>query len=188
MSGLEMSPSPSDSTNPDLDWSQVRETVMMLNLATAQIAGTLKEGDESVSSLADAFTTMAGNVETAHLAAEELPDSAEKNTIIKNCEGVLGEMQHAIMAFQFYDKLNQRLSHVSSSLNVLANLVSDPTKLYNPYEWRGLQKKIQSKYTVESERMMFEYILKGKSVEEALALTKEANKSVGPVDDDVELF
>lgn len=184
-SGNAMSPSTSES--PDLDWSQIRETVLMLNLATAQITGTLKEGDDSVSSLADAFTTMVGNVETAHMAAEELPASAEKDTIIENCEAVAREMQHAIMSFQFYDKFNQRLSHVSSSLGVLANLVSDPSKLYNPYEWRGLQKKIQSKYTVESERKMFESILSGLSVEEALAIARES-EAENQNNDDVELF
>jgi hypothetical protein len=180
--------SPSGAEKPDLDWSQVRETVMMLNLATAQIAGTLREGDESVTTLANAFTTMVGNVESAHVAAEALPDSPEKDTIIRNCEGVLGEMQHVIMSFQFYDKLNQRLTNVSSSLNVLASLVSDPTKLYNPYEWRGLQKKIQSQYTVESERKMFEYIAAGHSVEEALAKAKADEQAPKPAEDDIELF
>ena len=188
MPNLENASNPSTSENPDLDWSQIRETVMMLNLAIAQITGTLEEGDDSISSLADAFTTMVGNVETAHMAAEELPASTEKDTIIKNCESVLSEMQHTIMAFQFYDKFNQRLSHVSGSLGVLAGLVSDPDKLYNPYEWRGLQKKIQSKYTVESDRLMFEYILAGHSVDEALAMTKQAEKSAKQEADDVELF
>ena len=98
--------SPSNSENPDLDWSHIRETVMMLNLAIAQIAGTLEDGDESVASLANAFTSMVGNVEFAQRAAEALPASDEKNTIIENCEAVNSEMQHAIMAFQFYDKFN----------------------------------------------------------------------------------
>lgn len=72
---------------------------------------------------------------------------------------------------------------------MLANLVSDPEKLYNPYEWCGLQKKIQSKYTVESERLMFEYISKGHSVEEALEMAKQAEQSAKQEDnDDVELF
>lgn len=179
---------PSNSDNPDLDWSQVRETVMMLNLAIAQIAGTLQDGDESVASLANAFTSMVGNVEAAQMAASGLPASAEKDTIIKNCQAVSGEMQHAIMAFQFYDKFNQRLSHVSSSLGVLANLVSDPARLYNPYEWRGLQKKIQSKYTVESDRRMFDYILAGHSVEEALEMSRQAEQSARSAEIDVELF
>lgn len=188
MSESEIAVIPSNSENPDLDWSQVRETVMMLNLAVAQITGTLKDGDESVASLADAFTSMIGNVETAHMAAEELSASPEKDTIIKNCEAVTGEMQHAIMAFQFYDKLSQRLSHVSGSLGVLAGLVSDPEKLYNPYEWRGLQKKIQSKYTVESDRLMFEYILNGHSVEEALEMARQTEQSATQENDDIELF
>lgn len=188
MPETEIPMSPSDSTNPDLDWSQVRETVLMLNLAIAQIGNTLKDGDESVASLADAFTSMIGNVETAHMAAEELPDSPEKDTIIKNCEAVTSEMQHAIMAFQFYDKFNQRLSHVSGSLGVLANLVSDQTKLYNPYEWRGLQKKILSKYTIESDRLMFEYVLSGHSVDEALEMARQADNSAKQEDEDIELF
>ena len=181
-------PSPSNAENPDLDWSQVRETVMMLNLAIAQISGTLGEGDESVASLADPFTSMAGNVQTAHLAAKQLVDSTEKETIISNCESVTNEMHQAIIAFQFYDKLSQRLSHVSKSLSVLGKLVSDPAKLYNPYEWKGLQEKIKSKYTVESERIMFEFILNGRSVEEALELAQQSKTADQKEDDDVELF
>lgn len=188
MSNSESNPTPSTSENPDLDWSQVRETVLMLNLAIAQISGTLKDGDDSVATLADSFTTMVGNVETAHLAAEKLADSTEKETIINNCNLVVSEMRHVIMAFQFYDKLNQRLSHVSGSLGVLGEMVSDQTKLYNPYEWRGLQKKILSKYTVESDRLMFEYILSGHSVEEALEMARQAEQSAKQEDDDVELF
>ena len=179
--------SPSNSENPDLDRSHIRETVMMLNLAIAQIAGTLEDGDESVASLANAFTSMVGNVEFAQRAAEALPASDEKNTIIENCEAVNSEMQHAIMAFQFYDKFNQRLSHVSSSLGVLADVVSDPVKLYDPSQWRELQRKIQSKYTVESDRLMFDYILSGRSIEEALAMAKQDALSIGS-EDDVELF
>ncbi len=184
----EASASPSNADKPDLDWSQVRETVMMLNLAIAQISETLGEGEESVASLANSFTSMAGNVQTAHLAAEQLPDSTEKNTIINNCQSVTHEMHQAIVAFQFYDKLSQRLAHVSKSLNVLGSLVSDPAKLYNPYEWKGLQEKIKSKYTVESERIMFEFILKGRTVEEALELAKQNRIENEKDDDDVELF
>ena len=62
MSSQENALSPSTSANPDLDWSQIRETVAMLNLAVAQIAGTLTEGDDSVRTLVDSFTSMAGSI------------------------------------------------------------------------------------------------------------------------------
>jgi hypothetical protein len=39
---------PSTSARPDLDWSQVRETIMMLNLAVAQIEMALKDSGGSV--------------------------------------------------------------------------------------------------------------------------------------------
>ena len=188
MSNPESVVSPSIPKDPDLNWSHIRETVMMLNLAIAQIAGTLEDGDESVASLANAFTAMVSNVESAQRAAEAMLPSVEKNTIIENCEAVSSEMQHAIMAFQFYDKFNQRLSHVSSSLGVLADVVSDPAKLYDPSQWSELQRKIQSKYTVESDRLMFEYILSGHSVDEALEMARQAEQSNKQKDDDVELF
>ena len=189
MSEPEMKLNPSSADKPDLDWSQVRETVQMLNLAVAQISGTLHEGDESVNHLASTFTSMVGNVETANIAAENLPDSTEKETIRSNCQAVAKEMQNAIIAFQFYDKLTQRLGHVADSLHVLSNLVSSPEQLYNPYAWRGLQEKIKSNYTVEGERAMFDIILSGRGVDEALALAKQIREEAEQQDDDdVELF
>ena len=38
----------STSANPDLDWSQLKETIIMLNLAIAQIEQSLHEGNASV--------------------------------------------------------------------------------------------------------------------------------------------
>lgn len=176
---------PSTAYNPDLDWSQVRETVMMLNLAVAQIVHSLQDGDESITTLGDSFTTMVGNIEMARSAAEQLMASAEKDTILSNCEVASEKIQQAIVAFQFYDRLSQRLSHVAKSLASLGGLVGDQSRLYNPYEWRGLQEKIKSRYTLETERRMFEAILNGVSVEEAMHLIDDA---VSHQHDDIELF
>jgi hypothetical protein len=52
--------------------------------------------------------------------------------------------------------------------------------------WRGMQEKIKSKYTIESERLMFEALFKGASVEEALAICKAAQAKLAQ--DDIELF
>lgn len=176
---------PSTAYSPDLDWSQVRETVMMLNLAVAQIAHSLQDGDESITALGNSFTTMVGNIEIARLAAKQLPPSPEKDTIMSNCGNTSEQIQQAIIAFQFYDRLSQRLSHVANSLTSLGNLVSDQSRLYNPYEWRGLQEKIKSRYTLDSERRMFEAILNGASVDDAMYMVDDAN---GNDDTDVELF
>ena len=72
---------PSTATSPDLDWSQVRETVLMLNLAVSQIVHAMKDGDESVTELAKMFTSIIGHVQAIGKAARNLGDDEEKTTI-----------------------------------------------------------------------------------------------------------
>ena len=174
--------------NPDLDWSQVRETVLMLNLAVAQIERAMRDGDDSVNTLAESFTSMIGNAQVIQSATNNMQEGQEKQTILEHCSEISARMQQAIMAFQFYDKLSQRVTHVSNSLASLADLVSHPAHLYNPHEWRGLQEKIKSGYTIESDRGMFEAILSGATVEEALSMMagQEENRVEG--DNSIELF
>ena len=178
---------PSRADNPDLDWSQVRETILMLNLAVAQIELSLRNGNDSVTCLGDSFTAMAGDVEMIRAAADALPDCVSTDTISERCSRVSEQMQDAIIAFQFYDKMTQRLSHLSNSMAALATLVNTPTELYNPYAWRSLQDKIKSTYTVPSDIAMFEAILTGCSVEDALKASEQATQERQD-DDDIELF
>ncbi|MBI3774052.1 MAG: hypothetical protein HY273_00595 [Gammaproteobacteria bacterium] len=186
MPASESKAAPSTAYNPDLDWSQVRETLRMLSLAVAQITNAMTDGDESVATLGNSFTTMANNAETISVAATQLPPSDSKTVIVEKCDAISAQMRQSIVAFQFYDKLTQRLAHVSGSLTALGDLVADKEQLYNPGAWRGMQEKIKSKYTIESERLMFEALIKGASVEEALAICKAAQAKLAQ--DKIELF
>jgi hypothetical protein len=171
---------------PDLDWSQIRETVLLLHAATAQIQSSMTEGEESVMALTESFTSLVGKATTIGEAAKSLEESPEKETIMANYEDVIQQVQSAIVAFQFHDRMTQRLEHVSHSLGSLAELIGESNRLYNPYEWRGLQQSIQSRYTNESDRALFEAILNGASVEDALKKSLEKTKALP--EDDIELF
>lgn len=179
---------PSTASAPDLDWSQIRETVRMLHLAVAQIEMAMRDGDESINTLSSSFTTMIGSINTIAAAADDLPEDngAIKQTIESQCATVTGQMHGAIVAFQFYDKLSQRLGHVNHSLAALAHLVHDQVRLYNPYEWRGLQKSIRSQYSMKEEQDMFDALLAGATIEEALQLLAAQGEEEAP--DDIELF
>ncbi|MDM8516422.1 hypothetical protein QUF76_09500 [Desulfobacterales bacterium HSG16] len=187
---------PSSSANPDLDWSQVRETVLMLNLAAAQIEQAMRDGDDSVTALAGLFTSMMDNARAISSAAEKLPEGEVKDTVTENYEDISQKMNTAIVAFQFYDKLAQRLAHVCESLSYLGELIGDYHRLYSPREWNGLQELIKSKYNNEEDRKMFQAILDGSSVEEALKCgetgqDKDSEKESEDDNDDhgnVELF
>jgi len=51
----------SSSQKPDLDWSQAKETITMLCLATAQIEAALRDSTNSVDALAQSFTKIAND-------------------------------------------------------------------------------------------------------------------------------
>ena len=118
--------------------------------------------------MTDSFTTMIESVKVIGRAIKKLDINEDHKeifeTIISENEKVLAKIQASIIAFQFYDKLSQRLSHVSLALEALAELVGDKSNLYNPNEWIGLQGKIRSCYSMREEQEMFDLLLSGASV------------------------
>jgi len=181
---------PSTALSPDLDWSQVRETVRMLFLSVAQIEIAMRESDDSVEHLTNAFTTMMGYENVISMAVDDLPDTPEtasiRETIKHNADLVTQEMQGAIVAFQFYDKLTQRLTHVGTSIEELSDLVGDISRIYNPLEWKNLQDQIKSKYSMREEHEMFDSVMNGMDVREAVRKYNETHKE--DLVDDIEFF
>ncbi len=182
-------PRGSTAHQPDLNWSQVRETVLMLELSAVQIEAAMKDSNASVEVLTDSFTTMAGYMRMISDTVNTLPDQGEVGVAKQNLTGVsehVSSMVHqAIIAFQFYDKLVQRLAHVGVSLGDLSSLVAEPHRLFNPNEWVSLQGKIKSKYSTREEVALFDAVMKGMPVQEAVDnfMAEMKEKS-----DDIELF
>lgn len=179
----------SSSARPDLDWSQVKETVLMLKLAAAQVEFSLKDGSNSVNTLTDSFTSMAESINAIESTTTDLFEKyniaeIDQQAVDKNCEQAAEKMQQAIVAFQFYDALVQRMDHVVDSLSGLGELVSDPARLYSPLEWRALQEAIRDRYSMEKERELFDAILKGEDMMDVL----EKMHGVVTADDEIELF
>jgi hypothetical protein len=178
---------------PDLDWSQIRETVLMLELAAGQVGAAMRDSNSSVDTLMDTFTSMADTLGMIDAALGTLPDTVGngmvKSEIQDGARQISQKVHHAIIAFQFYDKLVQRLDHVCHSLNELSELVSSTERLCNPQEWSALQERIRSKYTMAEERGMFEAVMAGATVQDALqnymtARMQEVEESGG----EIELF
>jgi len=193
MTTLEQIRKESTAAEPDLDWSQVRETVRLLQLSMAQIDKAMEDGESSVTSLGDSLVSIIGKVKGIEEAAAEISGEGEindtKNSIETQCQSVNAQVQQAVIAFQFYDKLSQRLSNVTHGLQGLAELVSDSGRLYSPDEWAGLQTSIRSRYTMKEEQDMFDALLNGSTVEDALNnMSASTNNEVTADDDSIELF
>ena len=174
-------------SQPDLGWSQLKETILMINLAVAQIDHAMHEGNKSIDTLAESFTLLAEIMTDIKNSLHHLPDGESREKLLHTTQLASNKVYEAIVAFQFYDKLSQRLSHVTSDLGNLSRLISDPEGLYSPKRWQELQAEIREKYTMEEERIMFDKVLSGIPIEQALQefITEVAQKSD---DDDIELF
>jgi len=173
------------------DWSQAHETIVMLNLATAQIEFSMTDGDDSIGVLTESFTSMSEGVQNIAAAVESFSkfsdiDPGLQNQLMQQCNELGGEMQKAIVAFQFYDKLVQRLSHVRNSMTHLSDLIADEEKLQSIDAWKKLQNTIRGSYTMEEDRKLFDAILAGRSINDVLK--EMAIKQDDSTEDDIELF
>ena len=174
----------------DAGWTHVHETVRMLFLAIAQIEIALRESDDSIEHLTDAFTAM---VDRENHIAESIDrlegkdkDEEVCNSIRSDALEVTEKMQSAIVAFQFYDKLTQRLSHVGSSMEALGILLKDDQRINQTSEWQKLQESIKSKYSMREEYELFNAVMAGGDIREAIRKYNEMHKEDSH--DDIELF
>jgi hypothetical protein len=171
---------------PDLDWTQVKETSKMLILSAIQVEDMLNEADMSVNTLTESFTSIVEHMQAINSHLLALDSCAIRDEAIACCSETTDKIQASIIAFQFYDRMQQCLQHVTLNLKGLSELVENPNRLYNPEEWRLFQSEIRSRYTMESEKLMFDAIVEGKSVNEALSI-KNAHQKEG-LSENIELF
>ena len=175
------------------DWDQVRETIVMLNLATAQVQYSMTDGDDSINALTDSFTFMSEGIHNISEALQSFAkfsdiDPALHNEVMTQCNDVSGKMQQAIIAFQFYDKLVQRLNHVKNSLNKLTDLMGNQGSLHSADAWEKLQQNVRAAYTMEEDRRLFDAILAGTPIDDVLRQMVQVRLNENAADDDIELF
>ncbi|AWB67028.1 hypothetical protein C2869_11515 [Saccharobesus litoralis] len=176
------------SLGSESEWCFRSETTTLLALSIAQIHMSLTEGDNSINTLSASFQELANiclNVEK--LAKND--ESTSMASIVGEVENMSGQINSAIVAFQFYDRLCQRMEHVASSLENLAELLTDDGKFIDAQGWQALREKIKQHYTMKEEHLMFESIMKGSSAHEAMEIYRQSLlESKANEDDDIELF
>jgi hypothetical protein len=158
----------------------------MLILSAIQVEDMMNEADLSVNTLTESFTSIVEHMQTINEHLLALDSSEIRDEALLRCTETTDKIQASIIAFQFYDRMQQCLQHVTSNLKGLSELVENQNRLYNPTEWRQFQSLIRSRYTMESEKLMFDAIVEGKSVDEALAI-KNAHQEEDE-SDNIELF
>lgn len=189
----------STAQNPDLDWNQIRETVRILQAAAIHIELAMSGGDDSIGTLVESFSTIATQAEQIQntfdtLRGQQSCEAINSDEILKTRQ-LLDDMRTrssiAIEAFQFYDRLWQKLNYLISGLEETSNLIADPARLYSPAAWRELQNGLRESMNMEEDRVLFDAIMAGKSRAEAVEIAmreKETHEKSKDEDDDVEFF
>ena len=151
----------------------ITETIKLLYLAVCQIETSVADSNRSMLQLGNAFTKLAehsGEIETDTQAVTSTEEfEAIRDKITQSNQQIREKISEAITAFQFGDRLSQRLNHVSDALKNTTDILGSE-KINDQDAWLEIQKKVQSSYSLDSERLMFEHILRGASVEEALEI------------------
>jgi len=126
-----------DIEKPDSDltsWHYTQDTLLMLSVSVAQIRSILNDGGESVSELVESFVNL----------ADTFNNLVSRKTDIDHTDlvEVKRQIEHGIVAFQFYDRISQRLDHVSNSLQQMGTIIGDENKRIDPNQWQEFQKNI----------------------------------------------
>ena len=185
---------PTDSPNPGASdqWTPEQQIAHMLDLCEAQMESALSESDVAVESLIKAFTGLADTTRSVSELAERLPPEIKEAAITglnQQVDTISKQMAAAIVAFQFYDKLSQRLGHVRYSLTTLAMFVCDRGQTSQKDQWRRLFTTLQRLYRTEEERKIFQMMVEGASADEARAYVQQTTQSIRPAaTGDIELF
>jgi len=168
----------------------IPEILRLLFLSVAQLEIAMRDSNESVGQLTEAFTSMVERENEIADAIDQLPMNGGDNTmyqaIKRNTEAVSEKMQSAIVAFQFYDKLTQRLHHVGNSMEALGVILEDDERIEDREEWNRLRAAIKSKYSMREEHELFDLIMSGEGIREAIDHYEQKKKTL--VINDIELF
>lgn len=175
--------------NPDLNWSQIRETILMLGLSVAQIRQAMLESKVSLDTLTHTFAATHDKINDIRTTLQQdLAASPAAQQLAGHIADIDAINHRAVVAFQFYDRLTQQLDHACGSIACLADLVADPQRLFVPNEWLLLQQRIRSQFTMEQEHQLFDNILHGMSLEDALKQVTAPQHDGQPAAGDIELF
>lgn len=185
----------SDLDHLDLNLNQVRETVTMLCLAIAQIKCTMTDGDTSIESLGAVFSDISKSINTLRDAARDAQagDAGDLADVVQSNTEAAGKcLSSAVTSLQFYDRVSQRLDHVTQGLHMLGDLLGDCERRTNPKAWEEIQNEVKESYSLDCERLMFEQIMLGASIEQALELYRHnfnnLHEPKDDTDDEIELF
>jgi len=167
---------------PEIAWCNIEQTVKLLVLAVTQIEVSIGESDASVKTLADAFEEMANGIQEillhlGHVSGRVYDgggDTRSDTGMAELCLQLQGKINTAVMALQFHDRLSQRLTQIHRNLDNLSGLLGNHSETSSKIEWCQMQDELRASYTMVEDRALFDALMKGATVAQAVACYRTA--------------
>ncbi|HEC13645.1 MAG TPA: hypothetical protein ENI80_10450 [Acidiferrobacteraceae bacterium] len=167
----------------------VQELALFMDISSGELKLAMNDAGGTMRQLIQTFMTMVTDVQEIKILAEALNKKSAANTgvneIIGACDKYLDKVQAGTVGFQFYDKLTQRLRHASKSMQRVKDLLHAPDQLNDESAWQVLKDDIHQRYNTEEDRKLYQAIIEGLSIDDALS---KASKQGKKKKKDIELF
>jgi len=167
-----LQPNPNESTDDTVmmrvaTWTPEQQIARLLDLCEAQMESALSESDVAVEALIKSFSGLIEAGQALGSLGEKTPAEAGAADLSRQLDALRKQTAAAIVAFQFYDKLTQRLGHVRYSLSALAMFICDRAKSGEREQWKRMFSTLRRLYRTEEERELFKLMVDGATAEEA---------------------
>lgn len=127
--------------------------VNALAMAIAQIDMSIHESGQSVNLAMEAFTETANCLAKVRESLDSCPDEVV-GRVADDLNTATQQLDKAIVAFQFFDRLTQRITHIGENLSSVTSVVQEP-ELEHSYLWEQMQEKLRQVYSQDQERMLY---------------------------------
>ena len=162
----------------------------MLLLVSAQLEIATRESDVSMARLTETFTRMLGCSSELEQATASPPplDQTERwrAQLQSSTQQLSREIEQAIVALQFYDRLCQRLQHVAASCEAVRKLLNAKAANGRAGSWAEVLMEIRSQYSIQEEYEIYDAVMRG--CENRAAIEQQLRAQQSSRHDDVEMF
>lgn len=144
------------------------------DLAIALIKFCVQDGDNASKEISDRLTTMQAQVNGA---ISLLGSDDHAIAIGGKLNDLSSEIMNTVIALQFFDRISQRMEHAVESVEAISDAASEKSKT------------LEQRFTMDDERILYDALLEGCSVEEALdKANQRLNDTIESNGTDIELF
>ena len=160
--------------------------VTLLQLAAAQLALSLKETEQPFDDLSKLFIEIVeGFNEIGTLLSEGKPSDIQQVKSLNN--QTQARVRNAIVDFQFYDRMTQRLNHILGNIQDAIQSINNIEHTDDEH-WEKIFSNIEKSYTMREEKLLYQSIRSGVGFDEAVEALVAQTFTNDPQESDIELF